>query len=561
MSEILALTRLAISKSRRAVLFLTLVAFAGIVIGASVDFVLNAGAEKRQPYAVVFFMWSILPAAFATFVLFDFSSDMSLDRSESNFNSWVLRSPIRTWKISLVPIVLKTCWVIFWWFIFTDLVARLEDERLPIWFPMVTMASIAIWSTAFTSRPFRYGWLRLVGIGAAVLIAFGTMIGYFSVDHMKAVQWRPIVWFASQAITIVSFVASIGMTVRWIELARTSPGGTSGGVPGRIMKWFLWEAGDRSLRHRSPVQSLVWFDMMRTRDRLWQVIVIGVVPALLIGIAFVPLHAVSVVMAIVLFATFAAAAVAGNVATGTTNYAVLSPLLHRSPIDNATIAWSRFLTMMAMALGVYSLVGVVFAGWSLRSFNRLTWMQWATDTATRLDMPDQSVSVGVRVSIMIVLTATIVMSGLTAGFWWASVSGRDWIAIAAATVGVTVMMSSLIAFALWFAQQTDWESTQVSLRAIAAWIPPILVTLMVSKAVAAAWVATALVRSSTASLSAVVKVAAIWGLIAIGSGAVLNGLNPTSFLSMLHCFALPILVTPLAGVLILPIAVGWDRHR
>lgn len=562
MPEVIALTRLASSNSRRLIGFTLAVALVGITIGMLVDQVFNEGIEKRQPYAAVFFVWSFIPAGFATLLLFDFSSGGTLASVESNFSDWILRSPIRTWKIALVPVAMKTAWICGLWVAFKVLVGWYEPDQLPIVIPCIVISSMAIWITGITSRPFRYPWLRLASMGVMCVTMLGVLIGYFSLDHLKNPALRPMTSMTTQSLAVVSYVFSVVMTVRWIDLARTSPDGIADGGDSWAASWVRWETAETPIEHRSGPYALMWYDFARTRDQLWKVLVIGVLPTLLIGILVCPFNAVTVIFAIVLFTSFAGIAVAGNVATSeTTNSVVLSPLLCRSPIDDATLAWTRFVTMLAIAFGVYSLITVLFAGWSLWPSNRLAWLQWATEMATRLDHADEPVDVGGKLSIMIMMSATIVIGGLTAGFWWSSVSGKDWIAITAATVGVAVMMSSLIAFTLWFAKQTDWESTQVSLRQMSEWIPLIVVTLIVSKAIAASWVAAGLLRSHLATRHAVMKVAAIWGVIAIGSGGLLAGLNPTTFLTTLHCFALPVLVTPLASMLILPIAVGWDRHR
>lgn len=562
MSEFIALARLASSSSRRLIGFTLLFALIGIAIGVLVDQVFNEGIEKRQPYAAVFFVWSFIPAGFVTLLLFDFSSGETLGSVESNFSDWILRSPIRTWKIALVPILMKTAWICCLWIAFKTLVGWYEPNRLPIIIPCLTMSSLAIWITAIASRPFRYPWLRLASMGVACVAMLGILIGYFSLDHLENPAMRPATSVVTQTLAVVSYVLSVAMTVRWIDLARTSPDGITDGGGSWAASWLRWETADTPIRHRSGPHALMWYDFARTRDQLWKVLVIGVLPTLLIGILVCPLNAITVTFAIVLFMCFAGIAIAGNVAAGeTTNSVVLSSLLSRSPIDDATLAWSRFATMMTISAGLYSLIHVLFFGWSLWPSNRQAWLQWAADAATRLDPAYDSVSVGVRLSIMIVMSATMMIGGLTAGFWWASVSGKDWIAIVAATVGISVIMTGLIGFSLWFARQTNWDSTQASLRQMAGWIPPIFVTLMISKTIAAAWVSAALHRNRIASAKAILKVAAIWCVIAIGGGSLMATLNPTPFLTTLHCFALPLMVTPLASVLILPIAVGWDRHR
>ncbi|TWU59282.1 hypothetical protein Poly51_20690 [Rubripirellula tenax] len=567
MSEALALTRLAISRSRTPALCLIAIIVIGTSIGAMLELILRDGTRTDLPWLGVLMVWSFLPAGFATFVLFDFSSGKSVGLIDSNCDRFILRSPIQSWKIAMVPLVLKTLWISILWLIFVTFIRYATAEPVPRLIPCFAFSAVAIWAMAVAWRPMQWPWLRFVILPFAAVASYGVLILYVNSLNIQFVRWRLAAFWFSTIFTIVNFVFAAFAALRAIELARTSPDGIIPAVAkrstGAKAKWWSYwmDGADQRRDFTRPIRALAWYEFAGTRDRLTRTITWMVIPSILLLTLVFPLHAVSVTFAVVGFAVWGGVAVSGANMVDTEGSSMLSPFLGPIPMTDAAIAWTRFAVSIAMMMAIFSCLSIVFVGWSAWPSNRQIWFEWALTQAESLGGRDQWFSIGVRLSTMIVVTVSAAILGSTAGLAWTSMAGRDWLAIAV-VAGVTIVGLGMVGwFAMWFARQTDWDTTMAKLREMSHWIAPVIITMLVAKAVAATWVAVALVRANFASTGAAALITIGWLLPVALVGTVLAFCNPFAAIQTWHCVAFAIWVFPLSGILGMPIAMSYNRHR
>ncbi len=389
MSETIALTRLAISRSRNIMVGLIGVAVIGISIGASFEFTFHDPSRTDLPWLSVFIFWSSMPAGFATFVLFDFGSGHGINLTESNVDRWILGSPIRSWKIAIVPLVLKTAWISVFWLIVVMFLRYADVEAIPKLIPCIALSSVVIWAMAIAWRPMHWGWLRFILLFLAEVSTIAVFIVFLNADNLQFPPWEPasirsLALWSSQAYLIINFAIAIFASVRAVEIARTSPDGivpshTRNSNRGIASGWERWI--DRRRNFASPIRALAWYEFATARNLVLRQLAWLVIPSiLLLGLAF-PFNGVTITLALVAFASWAT--VAGHTAGLTENQGEsrLSTMLTRMPLSNAQIAWTRLAVSLAIMATVYSCIVLVFAGWSLWPPNREVWMDWAAGLA------------------------------------------------------------------------------------------------------------------------------------------------------------------------------------
>jgi hypothetical protein len=174
MSELVALSKLAVLQHRWTLGLLAVAVLASQLVMATL-LAVGVAADHRALIAISFF-YILLPAGLAGIILFHFSRDGDLASPASGCSHWVLRMPLKAWKIALTPVVLKTLWMSVIWMLTAQTFARLGEERLPLLAPVLCFSAAAIWLSVIAWLPLRVGWHRLILL-ALLFIAFYLMLG------------------------------------------------------------------------------------------------------------------------------------------------------------------------------------------------------------------------------------------------------------------------------------------------------------------------------------------------------------------------------------------------
>lgn len=557
MPETLALLKLSWNRNR---LFLipTIAALATCVAAM----ILITESEGSSPFlreiALPCTVLPLMAGAFAGLLFFDYGGAGHLTAGQSGCSHWVLRMPIQAWKIALVPISLKTAWVVALWLliVFVFRYSTLQ-QPLPLLAPPLYFAAICIGTLALSWRPFKAGWQRPLSVaflgGPALYLGTGIVLAASRLETRHA-EWQSLATFATIAISASLYLAAIWFAVRSAELAKTN---TLGIIPAKATAGKRWlETADRERHFGGPTQTIIAHDLLASASWLRKVCLAGVLPTTMVFTLLVPANATTVILALICFGYLAAFSIfrAGG------KPSAIAPHIATSPLGNARLAWTRAALSIAVSTIIFLCVTFVFAGWSCIEANRVAWMQWSELRASEIGSTD-TMLVGLRWSLAALALSLILIVTRFAACFWCDMSGRAWVSATLITVLFLAFSVSFGVTIRWFLQQSDWESTRASALEHAAWLPAIMSCLLVIKGAGTLGSAVAIYRSQLVSLMMIFQVALGWLSITWLVAAFLAILIPDPRVTFAWCLASTALAIPLARILILPLAFAWNRHR
>ncbi len=562
MSETLALFRFALARHRTPIAILLTVVVLGWIFAlvSAREIIHSTGSTPinlEDTFILQTLLLTLLPAAACTLILFDYGSDKDMASAESGCSDWLLRMPIASWKIAIVPVVMKSAWISGIWILFSVMARMLgiDKDVVPIWTPCFGFSAAVIGVLCLSWRPFRSGWTRIGLLTVVGLVLYGTLIGTF-VRWPGEFDQRP--WAIGA--TIIYYVLGVWLTIRAITLARTSSRGV---IPQSGRAGSAVDGGVYAVRRLSgPVQALVWHDLWRASGAIRYALILGVGPLVALATLLVPMNGASVGIALFLFMILglSAASSSGTAATWAAK-STLPSYIAASPMGTETVAWTKMVTMVGISVAVWSCVLFVFAGWSLSPDNRETWNLWASARSLSLGAPHDVVSIGVRWSMAIVLMAMVFLAGRMASFQWIDMIGRGWVNVVV-TIGLSLLfLAPMIVFLRWFLKQTDWETTTESMYSWLRFVPHIVAVLLVGKAISTVLAAVTLRKYRLTTHQQLGKLVAIWSVLALVIAAVLAALIPDPRATFLWCLAATAITIPLARVMILPLSLSLNRHR
>ena len=159
MHELHALSRLALIRHRWELRMLLATSGIGLAIAALLW--LRAADRTDVEVAGLVLRVVLLPIGLAGAILFDYAQGGDLISPASGCHHWLLRQPVKSWKIAIVPVVLKTFWISASWLLFA---ASLRAMGVPV--PLITpcfyFSGAAFWLMVVSWKPLRSGWHRLV---------------------------------------------------------------------------------------------------------------------------------------------------------------------------------------------------------------------------------------------------------------------------------------------------------------------------------------------------------------------------------------------------------------
>lgn len=503
---------------------------------------------------------SLLPAAIASIVLFDYGHDGDMATPDSGCSPWLLRMPIADWKIAVVPVLLKTAWISALWLLFVHAVDRLGvDEPIPRIAPCFAFSASAISILVITWRPYRSGWGRLAALMFLVPIIYLAIGMVFVAPSIKQVDWRPLATQVSLVGSAAFYIASVGLIIRSTRQARTAPQGIIPSGTTATPASNVVDSEHATTSYRGPFHALLHLEFLRVQNWVKRVLLATALPLTLILVLFCKLSILAVVAALIGFAYFSLFAVSRSSVVRDA-YRTLPPYLAASPLRTSNIAWARFLSMLLIATVVYSLIGFVFLGWACWAENREIWLNWAADRAAAMGSQN-AISVGVRWSLLIVIAWPYVVLSRLAAFLWIDMIRRPAISVLAAVGAGLAFLVPLMAILIWFMKQTNWETTQAEAIGFLDWIPGILIVVLSGKLIAAISASVMILRDRLVSVSELLRIYGIWLAIVILAATVMVALIPDPKINDMWVIGAIIVLTPLCRVLLMPLGLARDRHR
>ena len=577
MDETRALTRFCLEKYRRlllrisaALLFATTYAIVvGLAFGGQWSWVDNI--------AGIALCVSFGSAAICSLVLFDYGTMRDLMAEESGCHPWVLRMPIKSWKIAMVPVVLKTLWIAVVWLLllFTVVVLmKISSGRdfgyIWAWFATgVAVASASICAAAISWRPFSSGWWRLAAFFCAGVVCYGAFLFPVLVEDLdgsRGGDWIRSIKPYLPALSILSAIAlyavSVWSSIRSVSLAKRQSHGI---VSERAGVWSA-EPSSQSVRreHPSEIAALGWFYLARAKPWMFRSLAICI-PGIVFWILFVPPHVVAIIV------TFGWVLYTGaiGVSTAEGNHGGKAPFktnmpqfIANSPLSTPTIAWTSLGINALMMVGCLSLSLLVFAGWACWPENREIWWHWASSRAAAVEMPNATLSIGARWSIAIVLGVNACLLCRWVSFVWVGYSGRESWTIA---FGIGTGVLFLIVFGIligWFmTNATSWDNVGKSAEYWIQFLPHLLGVWLVMKFLAFMGATICLIKTDLVSDRGIVRAMLMWLALVVGLALTMWLLIPNPRATLTWCLVATILTVPLARVLIVPVMLQVNRCR
>jgi hypothetical protein len=561
MSEIAALVRLSLARHR----WLLALMMSAIALSVGIYLITSTWVPgiRGEQLGTVALMMTLLSAGIASIVLFDYGLDQDLALPDSGCSHWILRMPIRDWKIAAVPVVLKTLWAGLIWGLIV-LVARRGDEYFPWLVPFLVFAAILVWIMVLSWRPFRSVWTRGIALIVGGPILYIALVGAFAANFVEDPNWRLLATSASTIAALGLYIGGIWYLIHSTKLARISPGGLiPRQAPSRAIMgdWFLrWDDGDTVKAFRSSKHALMQHEWRKSREWIARIFLLGVIPWILFLTFVVPVNAFGVVLGVVCFVMLAGYSM-GQSSASSESAKPLPVYLAASPLSTKDLAWYRQRLPLAVATLTYLCVVFAIAGWACWPSNRASWMRWAEMQALSLGRDGEALQVGIRISAAVILGIGALSLSRIAAFAWAGMTGRTWVTLAAVLVGAMMFLMPLSLGLRWFMRQTDWESTRESALRISAMLPWFVAVALIGKAAAAGIVSLATVRRGLATPRDLMAVALGWLALTVVLGVSFYFLLPYRFATLAWCLSLTALAIPLARILILPLALSWNRHR
>ena len=565
MSDTFALARLCCQRSKR-LLLATVVAFCSLQI-----MLLSGGYANNSNEAFIsIYVMGMVPIAFLSIVLFDSGSAANLTVGSSGYDPWLIRSPIASWKLAVVPIVLKTAWLFVMWVVSVVVLCHVMQRPLVSMLPAFSFAAATTWLCYIAWRPFTGIWTRLFLGAAIMLFSYVVMIWAVAVTfEMDELQYdRRLLTYGGLLVSIISMIAGVWFSIRAVKLARQSHGGIISESSRRGVFDFVPALGRASsielnslpavTRGESQTsRTLVAAEFWKTSGQFSKVLLLGWVPIILVCVFAVPFHPVTAIFVVIFAACTAALGNPHRAYCDNHESRQLATWMVSAPISTVNMAWSR-LWGVALNWGVMILpLLLIYALWMLWPSNREVWSRYVNWAIERYGSEASAYGLAGAVA----LTSTVAFLSFPIRGSWVDMSGKSWLVVLFA-VGAGLVPIVLIGFLSRFMwRQKNWESARAEAIELLEYLPIVVVILLVAKCLAVTIAIIKLRQQRLVSASAICKLIFGWGVIVTACAAITTVGIKEEFATPLFCFIAFMMIIPLASVLAAPLSLASNRHR
>lgn len=576
MTELIALAKLSVNRYRFLLTCMTSLIALGLL--GTLFSMQTFGEEIGMQVGTYAIFFCLLPSGVSAIALFDYGLDHDLSQADTGCSDWLLRQPIRSWKIATIPIVFKTAWISTIWISLAVFVRNYSSEPLPIVLPCISFSAVLTWIMVLSWRPFTHGFYKLVALLAAIPVSYCIVAAGFVSPFLENESWRPLAVLASWIVSILFFIGAVWCLLRATNLARYTPQGAlaasaRAGVSMATDPTDEVTAYSQFLTPRNEtgstevLRAILWHDYAASREWVKQIYLMGVIPGTCLFALITPLHPVSIIgmffgiiyLAIIINSKHL---LQNNPSKGAISSGSHLPIyLASKPIQTKVIAWGRQILPLVLASCTYLWVFVVIAGWSLKETNRVIWIKWASTQANRIGQPEHAFEVGFKLSAATVLIVGILFLTRIISNAWVPATGRAWITITNAFAAIIYIFAPIIIFIRWFLSQTDWESTEREAIAAFEYLPSILASLLFLKCLLTITVSYFSLRRQLIALSDLAWTICFWTVAVLTSTLIFRQLLPYEFATWQNCFLTMSLIFPISRWIGLPLALAHNRHR
>lgn len=549
MNETIVLARYAWTK-QRLVCKLLIGLMMLCAFGYGIAFLLPGMGQARNILAGLGVL-SIGTSLIFSVVLFEFGGNTNMLDSRSNYDPFLLRMPIATWKLATIPVLLVTAWIAIGVTVLGLLFIVAGVQSVQIIAQILACSSCAIFILSLIWKPQRGSWQRLAKLCLSAPVLYTLVLGGLIVESETALH--KLRWVVLP-VSAFAYVAAVGLALHSVRQARVA-------AYQQITPGVLAKA--TSVRSMRPVRvfkdrfdALRWHDWQRGRATRYRLV--GMMFLMVLTTSFViPLtvNTLIVLLAMVGMLTCTGASTVIEEAVWG-NRSSLPSYLAVSPLSTMELASRRLRGILRMFSSLFLLgapcvlLGLVWAE------NRAALAQWWLSTS------DSLFSVQPLKQVVVVVASVYVTSlGLSLRISCVQMLGRQAVNLALG-VGLPILALSLLSVMLsefihlrqweqWQVMWTHWQSrfeywTYVALVAKATWATVLIVS------VSRRW--PQLMAKWCAVLS-------VWCGSVLGLGTLLWALQPGLDLQVLQAIRYTALAIPLSPWFAAPLAVQSNRHR
>lgn len=481
-------------------------------------------------------------------VMFGMCKNGNALASVGSYDPWLLRLPIPSWKLAVIPALLITASVTALWVMLAVPIRIWSGEQVPIFSQILSMSSLAIFLYAFVWKPPRYPWLQVVVAIAASPFAFLVAFGSIGVAG-NAPEMMPLVLVGST----IGYVASIAFAIYSVRLARVSSYQQSSKLKAVSPSQSLCEVPP--IRHQSRVAALAWYDARRFRVQR---------VCLFAGLALVTIFCASVlpltggtaifglvfagVMCWACTSTFVEPSVYG-VNSSLPSYLIASPLSSRE------IAYGRLKSISVAFVLLFFLMSLSLLCSLLWKSNLVTVERWWASISDSL-----SASAPIRIILFAYLATLGVTLGLLLRMTCVQLYGRQSVAAWVTGSIVFALAAPFIVVLVWFLKQTNWEEVTLVATSWLNWSYNLIYVALATKLCVDLFIIWR-TEKRLVSQREITQFTVGWSVLVMGAAVTAWMLWPAASFTLTTAFMVAAVVIPLSPVLLAPRAVDANRHR
>ncbi len=561
MNETIALLQYSWTQNRR-----LLTALATTVVACELGVVASLFLSLPDIVSRGFFSVGMFALGFCLLVsvaLFSLGGKASMLDPNTGYDTWLLRLPIESWKLAIIPAGLITAWMAAVLIvIFVKLMLFFGSD---VFDPRHTLPQTIIWPLAFVAqtlacssaaifvcsliwRPQRGAWQRFALLVASVPILYiGSFMNLITLEDGNAARWFPVAVTAS----ILAYPGMIAFALSSVNLARVSAyqQQTKRRWP---VAWKVPQA--KPLTFSSPMAALRWHDWRRSYTARLRMAITFL--SLLALFGFLPLTPALIGFSLGFLAVITiiySLAVIEEPVKGIRSS--LPSYLLASPLSTHQIASGR---LQAVAI-TYSRSLIYFSPILLMNLawpnsRKIAWQWWTSYEDSEFAMAPLRMIVAIYLAMFILGLGSAIRASVP------SLYGREKFSLSVLASVIFMVSLPIGGFLYWFLQQTEWAQVQASLRYALSWSVNLLYAGLALKLAAA--IAAIRVNSiwGMTTPAATVRVLAIWTATVIVVAALLWMLWPSAQPGLIVIAMLTILAIPITPWFLAPVAVAENRH-
>ncbi len=480
--------------------------------------------------------------------LFSMSPKDNMLNEVSGYDAWLLRLPIPSWKLAIIPALLVTAWLTVLWLMIAVPARIWGDVPMPIISQVMAMSSGAIIVFSLIWKPQRFIWLRGVAFVVAVPLAYfstGACIGC----ALHAPEFMPLVVIASAA----SYVASVAFAIYSIKCARISTFQQS--TTAKSVSVSRHVSDSSRIDFRSRIAALFWHDTRRARLNQIRMSVM-IIPMLLFCTCILPLSGATAIVC--LFSSSFMCMVCASMNCEPAVFGINSSLpsyLIASPFSSREIAYGRLINISIAFVILAFLMSLSLMPSLLWKSNLATAERWWMSTAVSL-----STLAPLRMILFTYVATLIVSLGVLLRMVCVQMYGRQ--SVATGLTGVVfIALVTPFGFVLrWFLKQTNWEDVTLVVTSWMNWSYSLIYIALAIK-LSVDFVIALQVDRRLVSVREIMQFIVGWCVLVIGATVTAWMVWPAPSFTLTTALMASAIVIPLSPFLLAPAAVDANRHR